>query len=927
MSDAKRLLLVDGNSIINRSYYATAGRNNLTAPDGTPTGAVNIYLNTLSKYMLEVDPTHICTLFDLKAPTFRHKAYAEYKGTRKGMPDDLAAQMPVLKEVLDAMGFPRYEQEGLEADDLIGTLKTMAVKEGFDVFILSGDKDDFQLIDEHTKIIMPVTKKDGSGTDYYDEALFQERYGIPSCDFVTAKALMGDSSDNIPGVKGIGEKGAMDLVRKYTTLDGLYEHLDELSPKLREKLENDKENAYMSLMLSKIVTDAQISISLQDIVRKPLDTDKTAACFYKYGFRSQMKKWGIDETKVATAVSETPETEEEALFPKLSGKKPEILLNKDVKTTVDEILSLISEKNPAAMDICEKKCVALGLSVQADQVYIWTEKEKIESVLRALADAGIGSTKDNAPVVMSAKKHFKCLDQGLPMDQVFDVEIAGYVLNQIEGADPSFEMLVEHATRRPFPILEGYKEEKADGKEKNRQQSLFDMFDVALGSAENAPAEAKEEDFVDFAYDLLLCRRVSFFQKEEIRNQGIEKLIYEIEMPLVMVLDRMERRGVLVDVSQIDALHREFDEKVRGLEAEIYELAGEEFTILSPKQLGRILFEKLGLPSGKKLQSGGYSTNSEELEKIRDKHPIVNKILEYRTIQKLDSTFVMGLKKSISEKDGRVHTTFSQAMTNTGRLSSSDPNLQNIPIRTDTGSLIRKTFVAKDGYVLIDADYSQIELRLLAAISHDTEMIAAFAEGRDIHTKTACGIFGLPPEMIDAGMRSAAKRVNFSIVYGVSDYGLSQDLGISVYEAHRYIEEYYRQFPLIKPCLEGFQMEGYEKGYVSTLFGRRRILKELTSANRNIRNFGERAAMNTPIQGTAADIIKLAMNRAAQALRDNGLDASLILQVHDELIVEAREDVAETAAKVLQEAMENVVSLDVPLVAEAKIGKTWAEAH
>ena len=432
---------------------------------------------------------------------------------------------------------------------------------------------------------------------------------------------------------------------------------------------------------------------------------------------------------------------------------------------------------------------------------------------------------------------------------------------------------------------------------------------------------------LDFSYQVLLSRWLSFYQKADVEKQGIEKLIYEIEMPLVMVLDRMERRGVLVDVSKIDELHKEFDGKVRKLEKEIHELAGEEFTILSPKQLGKVLFDKLGLPSGKKLASGGYSTNSEELEKIRDKHPIVDKILEYRQIQKLDSTFVMGLKKSISEKDGRVHTTFSQAMTNTGRLSSSDPNLQNIPIRTDLGSLIRETFVAKDGYVLIDADYSQIELRLLAAISHDEEMISAFREGRDIHTKTACGIFGVPADKINAGMRAAAKRVNFSIVYGVSDYGLSQDLGVSVYEAKRYIEEYYRQFPTIKPCLDGFKQEGKEKGYVSTLFGRRRILKELTSANYNIRSFGERAAMNTPIQGTAADIIKLAMNRAEQALRGKGFDAELILQVHDELIVEAKEDIAEEAAKVLSEAMENVIELDVPLIAEARIGKTWAEAH
>lgn len=925
MSENKRLLLVDGNSIINRSYYATAGRNNLTAPDGTPTGAVNVYLNTLSKYMEEVVPTHTCTLFDLKAPTFRHQAYDGYKGTRKGMPDDLAAQMPVLKEVLDAMGFPRYEQAGLEADDLIGTLKTMAVKDGFEVFILSGDKDDFQLIDEHTKIVMPVTKKDGSSTDCYDEALFTERYGIPSCDFVTAKALMGDSSDNIPGVRGIGEKGAMDLVRKYKTLDGIYEHLEELSPKLREKLETDKEMAYLSLMLSKIVTDAELNITLDQLICKPLDMEKTAACFYKYGFRSQLKKWKVDETSVQSATIEVEESEEEKTYPKLSGKCPEILLNADVSSVTHAIETAIHDKQVIAMDMTSEPTLALGLTIAVDQVYVWTETESICLVLDALKKNEFGVSSEKAPIGYQIKDHFKAWAEPLPFDHVFDVEIAAYVLNYIEGATPSFEMLVEHSSKRPFPVLEGYQEHAEDTKGKiNRQQDLFSLID---GMGETTAKTLEASDFTDFAYRLLLVRLISFYQKNEIANQHIEQLIYEIEMPLVMVLDRMERRGVLVDCQQIDELHKEFDAKVGELEQEIYNEAGEVFTILSPKQLGKILFEKLGLPSGKKLASGGYSTNSEELEKIRDKHPIVDKILEYRQIQKLDSTFVMGLRKSISEKDGRVHTTFSQAMTNTGRLSSSEPNLQNIPIRTDLGSLIRKTFVAKEGYVLIDADYSQIELRLLASIAHDEEMISAFREGIDIHSKTACGIFGLPPEMIDHGMRAAAKRVNFSIVYGISDYGLSQDLGISVYEARRYIEEYYRQFPTIKPCLDGFKQEGKEKGYVSTLFGRRRILKELTSANYNIRSFGERAAMNTPIQGTAADIIKLAMNKASSALKEKGLDAELILQVHDELIVEAREDVAEEAAKVLQEAMENVVLLDVPLLAEAQIGKTWAEAH
>ena len=668
MSLGKRLLLVDGNSIINRSYYATAGRNNLTAPDGTPTGAVNIYLNTLAKYMGEVEPTHTCTLFDLKAPTFRHKAYSEYKGTRKGMPDDLAAQMPVLKEVLDAMGFPRYEQAGLEADDLIGTLKTMAVKDGFEVYILSGDKDDFQLIDEHTKIIMPVTKKDGSGTDYYDEALFTERYGIASSDFVTAKALMGDSSDNIPGVKGIGEKGAMDLVRKYGTLDNLYEHVDELSAKLKEKLVNDKENAYMSLMLSKIVTDAELNITLVKLALQPMDMASVATCFYKYGFRSQMKKWNIDESQANTSV---PDDEEEGAeeYPKLSGKKPQIILDMEVETAWKDIFSKIQANDPVAIDLIDAGIPVLGLSVMADQVYFWTDESAQKKVIEELSKSDIGKTSESAPVTYRTKSHFKSFSEGLPFQNVFDVEIAGYVLNAIEGADPSFEMLVEHSSKRPFPVLEDYGKE-AEKNAENRQQDLFALLDGPKEEKKDITAES----LLDAAYELLLVRWISFYQKADIEKQGIEKLIYEIEMPLVMELDKMERRGVLVDSVQIDTLHAAFDEKLAELEKEIYELAGEEFTILSTKQLGQVLFEKLKLPSGKKLKSGGYSTNSEELERIQDKHPIVSKVLEYRQIQKLDSTFVMGLKKSISEKDGRVHTTYSQAMTNTGRLSSSDPN-------------------------------------------------------------------------------------------------------------------------------------------------------------------------------------------------------------------------------------------------------------
>lgn len=946
MADEKRLLLIDGNSIINRSFYAMAGRNPLSAPDGTPTAAVNTYLNTLARYISEVKPTHTLTLFDRKEPTFRHLSFDGYKAKRKSMPDDLRVQMPILKEVLDALSFPRYELAGYEADDLIGTYKTLAVADGFKVFILSGDKDDFQLIDEQTVVVMPVSKAGQTSTDWYDISLFNERFGIEPQDFVTAKAIMGDNSDNIPGAAGIGEKGAMNLVSKYKTLDDIYAHLDEFPKGIQQKMRDSEDMVRLSYKLSAILLDAPVTLPLCDLAMRDTDTVKAADVLTRYGFRSQLKKWGIDEESQRNARITAPnDADDSALIPGEDQKndmqrildyssltEPQITLESSTEILSKALLVVLKGVSYAIDIFAIDGHPCLAMAWQKDDVRVWSDIDVITDVMQTLFQWE--QEYHIEPVCCSLKNAAKNMPFLLPFTSCFDVEIVGLVQNRVSGNEPPFEMLFEHSTKIPFPFLPDY-EEKTEKKTKT-QMSLEDL----MGGADSSPEEAEGENWtlsldeqayhdqiVRRAYRVLFMRMIHDVQVKDIEANHQEKLIYEIEMPLVLELYRMERRGVYVDEEMLDSLHITFDEKIHDLEQEIYLAAGEVFSILSPKQLSRILFEKLGLPSGRKNHGGSYSTDSDELDRLSTMHPIVPLILQYRQYAKLDSTFVMGLKKNISPIDGRIHTTYSQAMTNTGRLSSSEPNLQNIPIRSDLGGTIRKAFVAPEGYVLLDADYSQIELRLLAAISGDSDMIQGFQDGEDIHSMTAMKIFGLPKEMIDASMRAAAKRINFSIVYGVSDFGLSQDLGISIPEAHRYIEQYYAKYPAISPCLKGFIESGKKNGYVDTMFGRRRILHELSSANRNIRNFGERAAMNTPIQGTAADIIKLAMVRASRSFQAAEIDAKLILQVHDELIVEVSEKDAATAAILLEDAMENAVDLAVKLPAEVHQAKSWFEAH
>lgn len=946
----KRLLLVDGNSIINRSYFALAGRGNLTAPDGTPTGALNTYLNTFYKHLEDVKPTHICTLFDRREKTFRHEMYDGYKAKRKGMPDDLAVQMPLLKETLDAMHVTRMELAGYEADDLIGTLARQGEINGFSVYILSGDKDDFQLIDKNTVVLMPINKMGKTSTEVYDADALMERYGLTPEEFLTLKSIMGDPSDNIPGVRGIGEKGAIDLVKKYATLDSIYEHILELPAGIQKKLSENKEMAYLSYDLSKIDCNVPMSAILDELTYEQPDKEKLAALFYRLGFRSQIKKWNLEDISSLDFVPGDSQNDgaESTTQGSMGSDSDDVF---KIPLTLPEIkvdVSLVefSKIMMTRMDR-DKKDFCLSIDIPMPQTLTDTDStdgylgnltvcigtdlifsfgsDSIRMVLEYLVRQGIGKKSNELlPVGHSIKARFRSLSFLMPFASCFDVEIAGYILNQIEGGSPPFEMLYEHAVGESFPRFASYK-----GPDLTQTNSLSNPLDALIAQSEGSPALAFQAEAYnrqkreESAWRALLCRKIAFYQRRQIAEMSIETLIYDIEMPLVLHLDYMERNGVLVDRSTLANIHVSFESELNRLSASIYEKADMTFNILSPKQIGQVLFEKLKLPSGRKNSSGTYSTDSDELTRLIDEHPVVRDILNYRQISKLDSTFVLGLQKVIDPSDGRVHSSFSQAMTNTGRLSSADPNLQNIPIRSDLGSQIRKAFIAPPGRVLLDADYSQIELRLLAHLSGDENMMNAFLRNEDIHTNTAANIFGVPKEMVQPSMRSAAKTVNFSIVYGISDFGLSADLGVSFQEAHHYIEHYYAQYPMIRAYLDSLKQMGYDKGYVETMFGRRRVVRELTSPNRNIRNFGERAAMNTPVQGTAADIIKIAMNRVSEGLVKEKLDAVLILQVHDELIVECREDQAKAASAVLKEAMEGAAVLKVPLIAEVSQGQSW----
>lgn len=898
-----RLVLVDGNSIINRAFFAVFGRAPLTAPDGTPTGAVNGFFNSVLGVLKEYEPDKVCVLFDLKAPTFRHKMSSEYKANRKGMPEELALQMPVVKEILDLMGIARMELEGYEADDLIGTLSLMGEKEGDEVFIFSGDHDDYQLISDRTSVIMPQSGKNKDPRLLVDRKYFETTYGVKPEVFVQVKALMGDNSDNIKGVDKIGEKTAFKLISEFGSVENILNNTDKLSKGQKEKLDNSHELLDLNIKLCTIVRDAPVPFGLDKTAYSETAPDPEAlkTKLDSLELRSLIKKLGLENVRSNANVQFYEDDE----LLKVIAENVSVVQ----KDKIEPVIISDPEQVKAAYDSQKDKELSINIDF-SDKYVLVTFKDPVSSYLipsESAVSVLSALDKELLPVAFEYKDGSKLLPEALPnVDKVFDTAIAGFVLNEIDGNKADFERLFRRVT--------GINAEIGDSISSNVQISMDFMLD-------------EDKHYSDLAFRSYLNLCLASVLNRSIKEKELTYLLYDIEFPLIITLDAMERNGMYVSRETLDDLHKEYSEKLREIEQRIYTFCGKEFNISSPKQLSEILFgeDNLNLPAGKKNKNGVYSTGIEELNRLRFKSPVIDDIIRYRELSKLDSTYAQGLVKSI-EDDGRIRTTFTQAMTNTGRLSSTEPNLQNIPVRTEEGARIRAAFKAPSGKVLVDSDYSQIELRLLASMSGDEYMCRAFNEGEDIHKRTAMKIFNVDEDSVTSKMRSTAKTVNFSIIYGVSDYGLSNDLGVSFKEASEIIKEYEAQFPGVMNFLNGLKKSGEEKGYVDTLFGRRRYLTELKSPNRNLKNFGYRVAMNTPIQGTAADIMKIAMNKVYRALKEKYPEAMLVMTVHDELIIECSEKDAGGVSDLLRTEMDSAVKLKVPLLSEVNSGKDWLEA-
>lgn len=879
-----KLMAIDGNSIINRAYY---GIRPLTTRDGLYTHAVFGFLTTLLRLREEESPDAVCVTFDVHAPTFRHTADETYKATRKPMPEELRMQMPVLKEVLDALRIPRYELEGWEADDLLGTISRKCEAADWECVIVTGDKDSLQLITDRTKVKLVSTRMGQTTTKDMTPESFQEQYGFAPIHMIDLKALMGDASDNIPGVPGIGEKTAMDLVQKYGSIDALYAKMPEVEakPAALKKLQAGEESARHSYWLATIATDAPLEFRPEENrVQEP--GEAAYPLFLRLEFTKLIEKFGLTAQKApaaqAPAVSVTVEkvtTPEQANALLAHWRK------------ADHVSVLTLPDLTGAAVVCE---TGEGTAVTAELFFDQYQGDW-NALLRELFSADIRKVSHNVKDLMRT-----LADNGLPADGfVFDTALAAYLLDATAGSYDLQRLFVSYYNEElPKPLY--------------LEKDAFSLL------GDSAAAEASLDRYtaaVDALYETLAPK---------LREKDLWELFETAEMPLCAVLADMERAGCRVDARALSAFGEALSARIAQQEQAIYEMAGEEFNINSPKQLGEILFGKLGLPHGKKTKTG-WSTNADVLEKLRYEAPIVSAVLEYRQYAKLKSTYADGLLKAL-DPDGRVRTRFQMTVTATGRLSSTEPNLQNIPTRTDLGSEIRRMFVPAEGCVLVDADYSQIELRLLAHISGDPAMQAAFTSGQDIHSATAAQVFHVAPEDVTHEMRRRAKAVNFGIVYGISAFSLSQDIGVSVAEAKAYMDAYFATFPGVRRYMDAVVEQARETGYVETLFHRRRDLPELSSSNRNLRAFGERVALNMPIQGTAADIMKLAMIAVWKGLRETIPEARLVLQVHDELIVECPEEKAAAVAQLLTEKMEHVVSLAVPLTADAHWGKNWLEA-
>jgi len=892
-----KLMIIDGNSILNRAFYGLQGTKLLSAPDGLHTNAIYGFLNILNKYLDEENPQYLCVAFDLKAPTFRHLEYSSYKATRKGMPPELAEQVPYVKEILDAMRIKRLEMEGYEADDIIGSISKCAEEKNMQVVIVTGDRDSLQLASESTRILIPVTRSGRTETEAYDINGVIERYGVTPEQLIDVKGLMGDSSDNIPGVPGIGEKTALELIKAYGNLDGVYNNIDTIEKKsVREKLEANKELAYMSRRLATIERNMPTLCRFEELKREEYDKNKLLELFRRLGFKSLIEKYGLvrDETG--------------------DDKYPQDIqfILADDLFTLAQIAAEIKQSGKVAMfHLLERKgqfendLAGIALSWGSKNAYITigsgiNEEQFLQQFSDIFSDPSIIIYGHDMKSLIVWLKHRKVAVEGL----AFDTMIGAYILDASRSTYTVAELSQEYL---------GYSFE-----------SISELTGKGKGHIPLAQIPVQRLAITAVRHSRAVLELTEAIG-DRISQNNQEELYYEIELPLIEVLADMEYRGFKVNTEGLKQFSAKLDDRIKACEEEIYELAGETFNINSPKQLGVILFEKLGLPVLKKTKTG-YSTDAEVLEQLASRNEAVSKILEYRQLVKLKSTYAEGLLHVVNPSTGRIHSSFNQTVTATGRISSTEPNLQNIPIRLEMGREIRKVFIPEnDEYLLSDADYSQIELRVLAHITGDENMIAAFRNNEDIHTSTASVVFNVPKEQVTPLLRSRAKAVNFGIVYGIGDFSLAKDLGITRKEARKYIDDYLERYPGVKKYMHETVENGKEKGYVETIFKRRRYLPELKSSNFNQRSFGERVAMNMPIQGSAADIIKIAMVKVYKELKEHNMKSRLILQVHDELIIETHISEKEKVEKILQDCMQNAVKLDVPLIAEVKTGSSWYE--
>lgn len=863
MLDNKILMVIDGNSLMHRAFYAIPP---LSTKKGIYTNAVYGFMNMLFKLIEEYHPEYIGVAFDRKAPTFRHKEYKEYKGTRQKTPEILVPQFDTLKKLLSAMNIAIYERDGYEADDILGTFARIAGERGMKAYLVTGDRDALQLIDENVNVLM--TKKGITDIRIYDEKVLHEDYGITPAQVIEMKSLMGDSSDNIPGVPGVGKKTAFKLINKYGTLENVYAHIDEISgKKLKENLEKYKAQAFLSKRLATIIKDAPVDISIADCCYDIPNSLELKELLMELEFSSILSRLDFD----MKSESEKPDI-----------KRPKTVINIEDASSLKDVLSSIKAGDTIALLVEDD---GLSIASNKDRVYMvpithnlidmGLNYNEVMDILKSILE-----DRDVKKITHDAKKLMvKLSKEGICLDGVyFDTFIAAYL---IESTKEKYDMA----------------------------QLMYDYTGLNI-------------DRVDASDILILYTAMKHILKEH----DMFTLYEQVEHPLITVLAQMEIEGFKVDKNILRELDKEFTESLNTLTSEIYDLAGEEFNINSPKQLGVILFEKLDLPVIKRTKTG-YSTNIEVLEQLQGQHPIIDKVMDYRQIMKLKSTYVDGLLAVIDPEDGRIHSSFNQTVTATGRISSTEPNLQNIPVKVELGRQIRRVFVASsDDHVLLDADYSQIELRVLAHISEDPTFIEAFKNNQDIHARTASEIFNVSIDEVTPEQRGSAKAVNFGIVYGISDFGLARNLNISRNQAKTYIESYFARYPMVKEYMDNVVHEAKLKGYVTTLMGRRRNLPELNSRNFNIRSFGERVAMNTPIQGTAADIIKVAMNRVFYELKKRQLKSKLILQVHDELIVDTHKSELDEVRDIVKTEMQNAMELRVPLVVDIGVGYSWYDA-